>query len=690
MAFAVGLALLLSSCLACAGEEGARKAHALLKDGSAGANWPGFDRTYGEQHYSPLDQLDAKNVGRLGLAWSIDLEPGNPVSGPIAVDGILYTSTGYSIVRAIDVVTGKQLWLFDPRATEKAGRKMRQGWGSRGLAWWNGRIYVGTIDGRLIAIDAKTGREVWSVMTVGKDDYRFITGAPRVFDGKVIIGHGGADSAAPRGYVTTYDAETGRQLWRFYVVPGNPADGFEDEAQAMAAKTWAGEWWKQGGVGTVWNAMTYDTDTDTVFIGTGNGAPWNRRVRSADRGDNLFLCSIVALDAKSGKYKWHYQVNPGESWDFNASMDMQLADLVIDGKMPKVLMQAPKNGFFYVIDRLTGKLLSAGCHCPGDLGDGSRLEERAADRGARSALPEGHGLRDVAESPWCAYLVALGFQSEVRADVFAAAGHRFQVRRRRHRSEDLAAGVVQCGGTGANVTPASQGSGRLLAWDPVTRQAKWSVVGKGVWMGGVLATSGNLVFQGEADGILTAYDAGTGEALWHFDARSSVLAPPITYSAGGRQYVTVMSGMGTSPGTNGAHLNKPVNYRTQTRRILTFVLDAKVQLPPAEPVTMPYADDPDYKPEPAAAARGAVLFRSCFTCHPGVGYAGGTAPELAMSLVPSSAAAFETIVRKGALVANGMPRFEEFTDEELDALRQYVRSETRRIRNERRDDAAAR
>jgi quinohemoprotein ethanol dehydrogenase len=202
-----GLGLLACQWAQAAGEDGARIAHALLTDGSAGANWPGFGRTYGEQHYSPLDNVNTKNVGGLGLAWSMELEPGNPVSGPIAVDGILYTSTGYSVIRAIDVVTGRQLWSFDPKATEKAGRKMRQGWGSRGLAWWNGKVYVGTIDGRLIAIDAKTGREVWSVMTVGKDDYRFITGAPRLFDGKVIIGHGGADSAATRGYVTTYDAE---------------------------------------------------------------------------------------------------------------------------------------------------------------------------------------------------------------------------------------------------------------------------------------------------------------------------------------------------------------------------------------------------------------------------------------------------------------------------------------------------
>jgi quinohemoprotein ethanol dehydrogenase len=435
--------------------------------------------------------------------------------------------------------------------------------------------------------------------------------------------------------------------------------------------------------------MTYDPETDTVFIGTGNGSPWNRRIRSADQGDNLFLCSIVALDAKTGKYKWHYQVNPGESWDFNASMDMQLADLVIDGKLRKVVMQAPKNGFFYVIDRITGQLISADAIARVTWARGVDPKTGRADRGAEARYPNGtafemwpspHGAHTWLPSAFSPKsglmylpLLEIGFKYD---DV----GINPKTWRR------LAANAVE---PGANVAPAGQENGRLLAWDPIRRQARWRVIGKGVWMGGVLATGGNLVFQGEADGIFTAYDAGTGTALWRFDAQSPVLAPPITYSAAGKQYVTVMSGMGTSPGTNGAQLNAPVNYRTQARRILTFVLDGKAQLARTDSVTMPYAEDPDYKPDPATAARGGALFRSCFTCHGGVGYAGGTAPELAMSAVPSSAAAFELIVRRGALVKNGMPRFEEFTDAELDDLRQYVRAETRRIRDERRGATAA-
>jgi quinohemoprotein ethanol dehydrogenase len=330
-----------------------------LLDQASGDDWPAVGRTFGEQHYSPLTQINDGNVGQLGLAWSMDLPPGNSVTQPLEVDGVLYFATMFSKIHAVDALTGKELWMYDAKVPEARGRKLRLAWGTRGIAWWNGKIYTGTQDGRLIALDAKTGQQLWSVMTVGEDDGRYITGAPRVFDGKVIIGHGGADVAAVRGYVTAYDADTGKQLWRWYTVPGDPSKPFENKAMEMAAKTWFGEWWKQGGGGTVWNAITYDPETDTVFLGTGNGSPWNRKIRSAGKGDNLFLCSVVALDGKTGAYKWHYQINPGESWDYNADMDMELAELTIDGKPRKVLMTAPKNGYLYVLDRETGKFISA-------------------------------------------------------------------------------------------------------------------------------------------------------------------------------------------------------------------------------------------------------------------------------------------------------------------------------------------
>ncbi|MEZ5735430.1 MAG: PQQ-binding-like beta-propeller repeat protein [Novosphingobium sp.] len=341
----LGFALLAAGCSAALSSAVERNgsAEARYLDGSNGRDWPGPGRTYGERHYSPLAAINDQTVSRLGLAWSLDLPPGYSVTQPIAVDGVLYFAAGLGTVSAVDAASGKLLWQFDPKVWQGEQAKMSTAWGSRGISWWDGLVFLGTLDGRLIAIDAETGRQSWSVQTTEKGDGRFITGAPRVFDGKVIVGHGGADSAPVRGYVTAYDARSGKQLWRFYTVPGDPAEGFEDEAMKMAARTWHGQWWKHGGGGNVWNAMSYDPETGTVFLGTGNGSPWNYKVRSKGRGDNLFLSSIVALDAGSGAYKWHYQTNPGESWDYNAAMDMEFADLEIEGRPRKVLLTAPKN-----------------------------------------------------------------------------------------------------------------------------------------------------------------------------------------------------------------------------------------------------------------------------------------------------------------------------------------------------------
>ena len=333
---------------------------AALANEADGSDWPAFGRTFSEQRFSPLRQIDAENVARLGLVWSLDL-PGviNVASQPLAVAGVVYFAVGQSVVHAVDARTGKLLWRHDPEVAKVAGPKLRAAWGSRGLAFYRDKVYVGTLDGRLLALSAATGEPVWSVLTVERDDARFISGAPRVFDGKVLIGHGGADHGPVRGYVTAYDAETGRLLWRFHIVPGDPAQGFENAAMETAARTWTGEWWKHGGGGTVWNAITYDPEFDRVYLGTGNGAPWNQKIRSPGGGDNLFLCSVLALDADTGEYRWHYQTTPGETWDYNSAMDMLLATLPIDGKPRKLLLHAPKNGFFYVIDRETGKLVSA-------------------------------------------------------------------------------------------------------------------------------------------------------------------------------------------------------------------------------------------------------------------------------------------------------------------------------------------
>jgi quinohemoprotein ethanol dehydrogenase len=681
----LGVRTLLASVVASAlvttvADAAGRGAAAALRDGNQGGDWAGYGRTYGEQHYSPLKAIDAANVGKLGLAWSIDLPPGNAVSAPLAIGGVLYYTTGYSVIDAVNAVSGKPLWRFDPKAPEAAGERLRQGWGSRGIAWWDGKIYTGTQDGRLIAIDAKTGKELWSQQTLEPGDYRFISGAPRAFDGKIIIGHGGADSGAARGYVTAYDAKTGKQLWRFWTVPGDPSKGFENEAMAMAAKTWAGEWWKFGGGGTVWNAMSYDADTDTVFIGTGNGAPWNHRIRSKGQGDNLFLSSIVAIDAKTGRYKWHYQTNPGESWDYNASMDMHLADLKIDGKQRKVLIQAPKNGFLYVLDRVTGELISAEKIAKVTWAERIDLKTGRPVEAADIRFPDGktveiwpsnsgaHSWQPSAFSPL----------SQLTYIPLRETGMTFS-----DKGIDPDTWVYTKGNQpnlGMHLGPPKDdplhNTSALLAWDPVAGKAAWRVATPGAWNGGVLATGGNLVFQGQADGRLHGYNSRTGQRLWSFEAGTGVLAPPISYQANGKQYITVLTGIGTSAGIDSSQLPVVMDYRTQPRRVLTFALDGKAKLPVLPTTALQPAADPGYKADGASELRGAMLFAHCLACHGFGAVAAGAAPDLRASVIPTVPEAFASVVRDGAMVPVGMPKFGEFSEQDLKDLSQYVRAQT--------------
>jgi quinohemoprotein ethanol dehydrogenase len=577
---------------------------AQLRDGSSGADWAGYGGTFGEQH-SPLREVSARNVGRLGLAWSMDLDSGNPVTAPLAVGGTLYFVTGYSVVHAVDAATGRLLWLYDPKAPEAAGKKLRQGWGSRGLAWGDGKIYVGTHDGRLIALDAAHGTPRWSAMTVTKDDARYITGAPRVVGGKVLIGFGGADVGPTRGYVSAYDADTGHLAWRWFTVPGNPGDGFENDAMAMAAGTWYGEWWRYGGGGTVWNAMSYDPQTGTLFLGIGNGSPWNHKARSAGRGDNLFLCSIVALDLKTGRYKWHYQINPGESWDYNAAMDMALAEISINGHSRKVLLTAPKNGFFYVIDRTTGKLVSAEPFAKVnwaseiDVSTGRPIETPAAryPNGTTFVMWPGpigaHSWHPMAFSreTGLAYIPVI----EMAASWTDAGLNGEEWRRSSPLMTAQAAAAV-------DLFPPTDdplnGTSRLVAWDPLNQKPVWTAATPGPMGGGVMTTAGNLVFQGQLDGQFNAYAADSGRLLWSFSAQAPVLAPPISYRVKGRQYVTVLTGMGTSAGLLGEALAPfHIDYRTQARRVLTFVLNGHSILPPTHLVPPAPVGDPDYAVE---------------------------------------------------------------------------------------------
>ncbi len=673
-AIALGASLSIAGCTGSGGDSEVASAE-------GNGNWPGFGGDSDETHFSPLTEITSDNIGELGLVWSMDLPLGNSVSSPLAVDGVLYTVTGYSIVRAIDAPTGKLLWEYDPKAPEAAGLKLRQGWGMRGIAYGEGMIYVPTHDGRMIGLNAKDGSVAWTTQTLNQNDASFISGPPRYFAGKVIIGFGGGDVDNLRGYVTTLDAKTGKELWKFYTVPGNPANGFEDKAQEMAAKTWSGEWWKYGGGGTVWNAMTYDRSTNSIILGVGNGAPWNHKIRSEGKGDNLFLSSIVALDANTGAYKWHYQTNPGESWDYNASMDMALADIEIGGKMRQVLMTAPKNGFFYVIDRVTGKLISAEPYAKVswaskiDLATGRPVENPAAryPDGTTFTLWPGpvgsHTWLPMAYNPRTrlVYIPAIEM-----ATSYNDVGIDTKNWKRRP-------GAAVDGGTNPNFVVKDagppNGTSSLIAWNPVTQKKVWSVPTPGIWNGGVMTTAGNLVFQGRIDGTFDAYTADTGKKVWSFAAQAPVTAPPISYSAGGKQYITVLTGMGTSGAAFGALLPVSIDYRTQARRVLTFAIGGKATIPVSknEPLT-PIADA-DYKPNKALEDKGLYTFAvSCAVCHGVDAIASGHAPDLRNSTVPLSDEAFASVVRDGVLVPNGMPKFGEFSDEDLAAIRQYLRA----------------
>jgi quinohemoprotein ethanol dehydrogenase len=635
-----------------------------INDENDGRNWLAYGRTYSENHASPLKQITAENIDRLGLAWSLDLpNVHNGLTVPLAVDGVIYFTVDQSKVHAVDAKSGKLLWRFDPEVWKVAGDKYRLSWGPRGIAYWKDKIYVGTLDGRLIALAAKSGKQLWSVQTVPKNDSANITGAPRVFNGKVIIGHGGADFGQIRGYVTTYDAETGKQLWRWWAVPGDPAKGFEDESMAIAAKTWTGEWWKLGGGGTAWNALTYDPELNRVYIGTGNGQPHAWKPRSPQGGDNLFLSSIVALDADTGKYIWHYQNDPGNDWDYNSTMDITTATLNIDGKPRKVLMQAPKNGFLYVIDRESGKLLSGEKidHVTWaeriDLATGRPVENPDARANKVEIWPSATGAHSVmawAFSPQTGYLYipTISSGNGVRGPQMQA------------------------------VNFDSRDTTRLQAWDPVAKKAVWSTKTPGFWNGGVAVTAGNVVFHGLGDGHLKAYDARDGKELWSFNAHFGIAGAPITYQVDGKQYVSIVAGWGGTGAAASGQMTAAYGWqsRVHMHRLLTFVLDGKAVLPPQAPPQIAKAlDAPEFVVDSDKARLGAgVWMRSmCLGCHGFIMIAGGMAPDLRASPIPLNKDAFRTIVRDGAMQQVGMPRYDKLTDEELDGLQHYIRQRAR-------------
>jgi quinohemoprotein ethanol dehydrogenase len=656
---------------------------AALADDSSGENWLAYGRTFSEQRFSPLSQINIGNITELGVDWFIDLPNARSLPGtPLVVDGVMYFEEFYNVVHAVNAATGEQLWEYDPKVIEHAGDRMRVMWDySRGLAFWKGKVFTATMDGRLIALDAETGQPLWSVMTLDVNLPLYITGAPKVFKGKVVIGNGGTEMGAIRGYLTAYDVDTGQQAWRFYTVPGDPAYGFENEAMAMAAETWTGEWWKFGGGGTVWNGITYDPEFDKLYIGTGNGSPWNRKIRSPGGGDNLFLSSIVALDPDTGAYQWHYQTVPGESWDYNSNMDIVLADLEIGGRTVKALMHAPKNGFFYVIDRETGKLLSAepfshvtwATHV--DIETGRPVESPGAryEDNYEEVFPSAYGAHSwhpMSYNPdtGLVYIPAidLGMPYEDRGMDLEA-----------WESPDWSfdPGVVVFTGD----APADAGTSTLKAWDPVTQKLVWEVPNPGVWNAGTLTTAGNLVFQGQASGELVAYAADTGQVMWKRGLGLGISAPPVSYSIDGKQYVSLLVGWGGAAVSMGGTLAAQHGwaYKAQPRRLVTFALGGATELPANPPPVIPQPlAAPDFAVDDALVARGAEIFPgTCSLCHGPVAVSGGAAPDLRASPVVLSEEAFADVLSGGSRRAMGMPAYPEMTADDLLALRHYIRAQ---------------
>jgi quinohemoprotein ethanol dehydrogenase len=662
-----------------------------LAAASAAANtdWPSYGGSDSEDHYSSLTAINAGDVQRLGLAWSLDL-PGERTleAPPLAVGSVLYFSGTYGKTYAVDGRTGRLLWTFDPDLANHAPEKLRLVMGAhRGVAFWRGKVYVGVVDGRLLALDAATGKPLWTAHTFEEPGARqAISGAPRVFDGKVIIGFGGAEYGT-RGYVSAFDASTGELRWRFYTVPGDPAKGFESDAMRLAARTWHGPWWKWGGGGTVWDSITYDPAFDRVYLGTGNGGPWNSEVRSPGGGDNWFLCSIVALDARTGAYRWHYQTTPGDEWDFDATENMVLADLRIDGRPRKVLMQANKNGFFYVIDRAKGTLISADAFTKVtwakriDVNTGRPVETTTARYEKDGpvviwpAIAGGHNFQPMSFNPatGLAYIptmklaMSIGPQSPEARESLA--------RDQRHDFPVLAVSAKL-----ASVDP-DDGSAGLLAWDPIARRKRWEVhYPHAFWNGGMLTTAGNLVFQGLASGELVAYDATTGQSLWSFNCGLGIVAAPSTYELDGVQYVAILVGYGGSAGNGGRLFDMGWRFGEQPRRLLVFALDRHTALPATAPprFALRALDDPHLAIDASLAAKGRELYHStCTGCHGGaLQGTGSIAPDLRESQLALQWLSFNAVLQSG-IPSAGMPRYDDLTEEDMRALFMYVRAGAR-------------
>ncbi len=660
--------------------------HERLVAAENNAEWLSYGRTYSEQRFSPLAKVNRDNVKTLGLAWYHEFDANSDrgmEATPLISDGMMFVSTSWSRVHALDAKTGKLIWSYDPMVDGQKAKDACCDVVNRGVALWNGKVYVGALDGRLIALDAATGKVVWDVQTTDTAWPYTITGAPRVAKGKVLIGNGGAELGV-RGFISAYDAETGALSWRFYVTP-NPegkADGAaSDKIMAeRAAATWHGEGWKKtGGGGTVWDAITYDPVTDLVYVGTGNGSPWSHQARSDGKGDNLFLSSIVALKIDSGEYAWHYQTTPGDAWDYTAVQHIMTADLTIDGQKRHVVMQAPKNGFFYVLDAADGKLISAEKYSAVnwaervDLATGRPVVNPRALylNGITSRLSVGpnggHVWHPMAFNPneGLVYIPAMrgAFSYKNDPDWQFVRG-RWNLGLAGAFAPSTPPPEAKLSSVGeARMAKLPSAGGYLIAWDPVKQEPRWIVKQETSWNGGVLATGSGLLFAG-ADKTFNAYDAKTGDKLWTDSTAAVVMAGPATYEIDGEQYIAVTVGYGGSNAVIGGR------YPRRPGRVYVYKLGGTVKAPDFAPhVPNPPLDLTKVTASSGNVANGGKLAADwCLSCHLG----GIFIPDLARSPRLASAELFHDVVHTGSLKARGMASFSmHLSPEEVEDIRAY-------------------
>jgi quinohemoprotein ethanol dehydrogenase len=686
--FGAALLVALGGLAACGGTTVSKHAAVddarLLAAADDGANWMSYGRTYDEQRFSPLTDVNDSNVNQLGLEWSFDLDTARGQEAtPIVVDGVMYISTAWSMVKAFDAATGKLLWAYDPEVPRELLVNVCCDAVNRGVAVYNGKVYVGTIAGHLVALDAATGKVVWDKKTTPDGSPMTITGAPRIVKGKVLIGSAGAEYIV-RGYLAAFDAETGNEAWRFYTVPGDPSKPFEGEHLEAAAKTWAPDAWKTGGGGTVWDSITYDPKLDLVYFGTANAEPWNPAARGAAAGDSLYTASIVAIRPDTGKYVWHFQETPEDRWDYDSNQQIMVADVPVNGKAQRVIMHAPKNGFFYTLDAATGKFISGKPFATINWAKG-------LDPVTGKPIVNPEAKYELTGKPFIGLPGAVGAHSWTPMSYSPKTGLVYIPQNETAQPYNAAAKGwkpskvgFQLGldtgklgmpaDTNARTAAAAGTSGSLIAWDPVAGKPRWTVKHLGPTNGGTLATAGNLVFQGTAGGEFRAYSADSGKQLWTFPTQTGVIAAPMTYKVKGVQYVAILVGWGgvwdVAPGILASKSGSTRNIS----RLLVFKIDGHATLPAPPPEAKRVLDPPPFTGKPEQIADGANHYQtSCNVCHGDAAIAGGLNPDLRHSVALNQPKLWQQIVHDGILKEQGMVAWSpNYSPDQIENIRQYV------------------